>query len=49
MTKELVETDSSNTIAPDENEILAAEEDEEHGCCDDSSISDFVNETDDLI
>ena len=39
-----METDSSNTIAPDENEILA----DEDGCCDDSSISDFINETDEI-
>jgi len=44
----LVETDSSNTVALNENEILAAEEDAEDACCDDSSISDFVNETDEI-
>lgn len=44
----MVETDSSNSVAPDENEILAAEEDAEDICCDDSSISDLINETDEI-
>ena len=44
----MVETDSSNTIAPEEEEILAADEEIEDGCMDSSSVSDNVNDADEV-